>query len=111
MMGPGNADYSYDMVKNYAVYRPGNDQRYITIRDGSSYESIINGYITKVGWNNQYIIAEESETNYWIIDVETDEVYGPFNKKEFNNQREILNVSEDIKMKDPDYYRDKNKNP
>jgi len=106
-LGPGTADYSYDMVKNYAIYKVGNNERSIDIRTGSSYEYVIKGYITKVAWDDDFIIAEENYENYWIIEVETDKVYGPYTKEQFDEQKIKLKVNENLEMKDPDYFKDK----
>lgn len=64
----------YDMVDKYAIYKPGSNARYISIRDGNTYDAIITGYVTKIGWNNNFIIAEENYENYCIIEVETNQI-------------------------------------
>jgi len=54
-----------------------------------------------VGWR-----LEKKIFYYWIIDVNTDELYGPFNKKELESKRIELQIDSNLELKDPEKFID-----
>ncbi len=124
--GPGMNDYDYEMVKDYRVCHSSANAIVIYRNDDSvGIKTVIDAKVTKVAWNDNFILAEqipliegtmkldETKLNYWIIDVNTDELYGPLSKEEFKSKRSELEIDSNLKLKDPEkfkYLRDEQEN-
>ncbi|MFA9398047.1 MAG: DUF3997 domain-containing protein [Clostridiaceae bacterium] len=117
--GPGINDYHYFMVKNYEIDH--SSTRYVKILKNDNHnigcKSILNETVTKVSWDDNFILAEQTvqkkatdtsdnqKINYWIIDVNSEEVYGPFNEEEFNTKRNELSVNPSLQLNDPEKFK------
>lgn len=81
-------------------------------KGGGSYE--LDPYVFSIGHNENFIVAkqhplcegyldsncmpDQSVTNYFIINVQTKDKYGPFDERSFIEKKNKLNISE-IKFK------------
>jgi hypothetical protein len=81
-------------------------------------EAIIPAEVVEIAWNDKYIlvkqiglkrrnpnnigdtyeIPDESKVSYWILEIENNDVYGPFNEKEFSEKKEELFISSNIEL-------------
>lgn len=119
--GPGSGDYSYNISKDYKVYSAGTTLIVKENEGEFNPETTIPSDIKLVGWNDKFIcvmqknqeshiengivnVIEDDTENYWIINIENDEVYGPMIKDEYNNKKIELGI-EKIKLKSPDKFR------
>ncbi|QDQ03233.1 DUF3997 domain-containing protein [Lysinibacillus fusiformis] len=86
--------------------------------DGTLFEeTLVPAKVTHVGWNEKFIVAKqvnlqkessdkdylipnEQDIHYWIINYETDEVMGPFDEKQFIESKRELQIPEDINLTD-----------
>lgn len=116
---PKELKYSYDLVDNFFLYKSNDDIVGIAIKSNDSNENeekkkIILENISKVSWNENFILAEqieriqlgkEEKKVYWIINSNTQQIYGPNEYEEFNNQRKELNIDENLELKSPDSYK------
>lgn len=101
--GPGINDYVYDLSGKYKMFHVENSR---IINDLN--ETIIDGDIVKIGWDDSFICAIQSKENidnYWIIDVMNNNIIGPLNENDFKNKKMELGISEKIKLKKTDKYR------
>ena len=64
--------------------------------------------ITDIAWDDKYIIAKQTEEksiritltqqlqkkseHYWIIDVKHNKRFGPYNEKQFNEQKDAFKI-------------------
>ena len=101
-------DWKYDDLPNdYSVWRT-NSRRIILCHSyGTTASTIVDAYVSEIAYNNDYIFAKQvtvpedsnkkidtSNPSYYILVVETDELYGPYTEDEFNNKCEELEISE-----------------
>jgi len=82
--------------------------------------------VVELGWNEKWGLVKrqhlqfisdapqavlvspvEGSYDYWIIDFQAEQLYGPLNKSEFDITKEKLDISDGIKMADPDQYSKK----
>ncbi|MCD5407442.1 MAG: DUF3997 domain-containing protein [Desulfotomaculum sp.] len=119
-VGPGVSDYGYDLINGYEVVRWATDRIVINGPSGI----VIKSRVTKVAWNERYILAfqypliseegdvdvdevdaggdaypDKKNPNYWIINSENDIVFGPYNEEEFKDKRAEFEISEDLKLR------------
>ena len=73
------------------------------VDDNGGCVELINGAFGPIGYDNNYIIVEESQNEYLIITVYKKMNYfpekgilGPFNLNEFNKQKQKLNIKADF---------------
>lgn len=103
--------YEHDLVKDYAIWAPDLTEQAAVVQKtpGTSGASVVVGaMVFAYGWDDAYIIAKQhpnldgfdeinAETTHWfIVDVATDEVYGPLTEAEYAEQREVLGVPDDL---------------
>jgi len=123
--GPGMNDYTYTIVKNYCLSRSSSNDIVIFKSGDVGTETVVHAKVTKVAWDDNFILAEQiplieetmeldkTKLNYWIIDVDTEELYGPLTKEELELKRSELQIDSSLELKDPEkfkYLRDKQEN-
>ncbi|MCP8970860.1 DUF3997 domain-containing protein [Ectobacillus ponti] len=76
---------------------------------------LIPSTVTEVAWDDNYILAkqqlaDENSANpdaslnkakreqYWIIDIRHDKRYGPYNEKQFEEQKKEFNITEALQL-------------
>lgn len=117
---PGLADYSLDLPGNYSVVRTSAHEVKIAPRkDTSGWGSeVIPTKVTEVAWNEHYILAKqlglkedpnshngyqipnESDVNYWILEIQSGKVFGPFDEEAFAKKRNELGISMGVELKE-----------
>lgn len=127
MVGPGLTEYEYDVGDKYKLITISAHQVVVIPKDLTlnSYLPRIEAKVTKIAWDEKFIIAEqlgfkrkypdnpnntymepdESKMSYWILNVEESKLFGPFSKDEFVKQREGLEVPKKLELKDTKYYK------
>ena len=94
-------DWEYDLIEDYSIWRINAlDISLVKISDvGTHANPVIGSYITCFTFNNQFIAVRKldvpegydqddifemnfDEAKYFIVDTETDEVYGPYESAE-----------------------------
>ncbi len=125
LVSPGQYDYSYDIVNNFELIRSSAHDITIIPKDRYSTENeIIPTKVVEVAWNNRYVIAkqygmkkaypeeadntyeipDETVVNYWILDTENKERYGPFSYEEFSTKLQEFNLT-NLQLKPVTEYR------
>lgn len=102
-MGPGVNDYSYKLSDKYKLFHV----EFSRIIDDLN-ETIIDDDIIEIGWDDDFICAKqkkEGNISFWIINQNSQEIYGPLNKEEYIKNKKDLEVSDKIKFKHPEKYR------
>ena len=117
-LGPGMSDYYYMIGEHYQIWRASNNSITLDkIEEDQSAWAIIREKVTKIGWDDSFILAEQTpliketmtldEENicYWIISIGNGELYGPFTEEEFDSKRIELSVDTEITLKSPESYK------
>ena len=123
--GPGVQDFSAALPHGYFIHRTSAHQIMIAPQSWSSDTPIIPTKVVELDHNDQFVIAkqqllerrspnnpndtyEQPKPNtfrYWILDLQTPRVYGPFEFDKFNKQRLRLAVPNNLKLHDVYDYR------
>lgn len=97
----GLADYDIDLPGDYSVIRTSADNVIIAPKVGSGTwgETVIPTKVLEVGWNNNFIIAKQEDIsinkkNYWIINIELNEIEGPLESQDFEKKLLDYNIKE-----------------
>lgn len=76
-----------------------NTQTYsVNYANGGQY--LIEPTITEVNWNQSYLVAKRKHENkfeYWIIELENEEIYGPLSEIGYSNMKKELNIDLELK--------------
>lgn len=118
-IGPGIADYHYEIRNGYVVVRCNNKDRSIrrsspeTQVAGSPSRprrTVIPRDVTAIGWDFRFIACERREftgaweserphfDGFYLIDTTTHEVHGPFLEYEYIEKSKQLGISPPIKL-------------
>ena len=99
--------YEYDLTADYAVWATDQLEQAAVVRkdpQGSSASSVIWPMISAFGWDDDFIIAQRhpardnfddvdmTVTEWYILVVAEDEVYGPLTEAEYRQLRQDLGV-------------------
>ena len=123
-VGPGSSDYSYHVAGSYIVFRSSTNNIIVIHDPADPYAGttpIIPSKVIEIAWDDKIIIAkqqglkekskgsgymipDDNVLNYWILDTEAYNIYGPFNKEDFINQRKKLKVSDSLELKSVESY-------
>lgn len=119
----GAEDYSIKLPNKYDIVRSSTENIFIAKETGSDSwgETIIPPKIIQIAYDKKFIIGKSvglksSKTNlsevpdysnlyYWILDMEIEKKYGPFNEKDFISKKEELKISEKVVLKNLDSYK------
>ena len=98
--GCGGFSQEENIVKNYALLSLENlnDTRLVKkASNGSIPEMVIEPYVFAVGWNEEFIIVKrnpqglkQKKVEWYIIELDSDMLRGPYTEAEFNSTRERL---------------------
>ncbi|KAB2332783.1 DUF3997 domain-containing protein [Bacillus mesophilum] len=100
----GASDYEIDLPGNYSVIRSSAHDVKISPKIGENGwgPEVVPAEVVEVGWNEKYIIAKQQQgaknENFWIIEIETENVIGPLNNENFTNKQAEYGI-EDISLK------------
>ena len=115
----GLGDYSVDLPGEYSVVRVSAHMVTIAHKEGESSwgSNIIPSKVTELAWDDDYIFAKqlglkqdpnsnngikipnEDDVHFWILEVKTGEVFGPFGEIGFSEKKNELSISEEIVLK------------
>lgn len=117
-------EYPYKLSGGYVLIRTSAHQTEVVPRGDVSPETpIIPPKVVEVGWCDSFIIAKQQHLrrkypdnpdntylepnpgkySYWILDVKTPKVFGPFDEKGFTAERQRLGVPKDLKLRNADF--------
>jgi hypothetical protein len=119
--GPGHLDYSAHLAGDYWVFRTSAFQNMITPHGYSEGTPIIPTVVTACATDGRYILAKRQDTrktfledpnitfdeldpesaDYWILDTQKTEVFGPLSEGEFTAKRRQLGIPDSIKLIPP----------
>ncbi len=100
--------YEFDLIDDYAVWAPDQLEQVAVVRkdpQGSGASVIIPAMVFAYGWNDNFIIAQrhpvddvvdESVVEWYLLVVDSGEVYGPLNETEYQQIRMELGVPETL---------------
>lgn len=96
-IGAGLSDWSYRINDSYEISRANSEQIYLNKTDG---HIVVSEYISEFCYNDKFVCVKRIIYNnpdipaqYFIVDMDTDEVYGPFiSQDDFNNEKERVGV-------------------
>ena len=123
--GPGLQDFSATLPHGYFIHRTSAHQIMVAPQSWSPDTPIIPTKVIELDHDNRYIIAKQqllerrSPSNpndtyeqpkpgafqYWILDMQTPEVYGPLTVEEFDRERTRLAVPSELQLHDVYDYR------
>lgn len=117
----GAGDYVVSLPGGYSLLR--GSAHMITINKNIDEniwsEAVIPAKITKLAWNEKYILAkqlglkrqypndpnntyeipDESKVSYWILEVVEGKIYGPLTEDEFIKEKKELSIPDNIILK------------
>lgn len=103
-LGPGNADFNYELSGKYELVHSPVTAIWSNTGVGKAVEEEVIG----IAWNNDFILAEQkinNNSNYWIIDVKNNKIYGPLNTASFDTKRGELKIDQTLKLEKPEKYK------
>ena len=103
-LGPGNADFNYELSGKYELVHSPVTAIWSNTGVGKAVEEEVIG----IAWNNDFILAEQkinNNSNYWIIDVKNNKIYGPLNTASFDTKRSELKIDQTLKLEKPEKYK------
>lgn len=127
------SDYKMKLTNNYELWKINPNKVVIRMPDGDGgLITKTSGKVIELDYNDEYIIARsiptykidgmeldnykekeeyiesipEEEYEFWIIDIEKDEVYSPLNEDEFYKKRKEILVPESMELKALDTYKE-----
>lgn len=115
--GPGIYDYTYYINQDYCIVR--SSSKNVVLCDEDLFV-LIHANIVGLGYNEKHIIVKQEPDRskddrnaskrpvagnryaYWIVEIETGQVMGPFSKNEFIQKRDELGVAGGMLFSSPD---------
>ena len=94
----GLMDAEISINTNLKIYKT-NPQTY-SVNYANGGQFLIEPTISEVNWNHSYLVAKrkhEGKFDYWIIELENEEIYGPLSEIGYSNMKKDLNI--DIELK------------
>jgi hypothetical protein len=103
--------YEYDLTADYAIWAPDTNAQAAVVQkipDSSSAVTVIGPMVVRFGWNADFIIAQQHPvqdgfdelntgvTDWFILEVATEEVHGPLTEEAFGRLRQSLGVPETL---------------
>lgn len=131
VIGSPKSDYKMKLVQNYELWKVNNNRIVIGTTDGDGVlDSNIKGKVIELDYNDEYIIARsiptykadekdfsnlqekdkyiesipEKDYEFWIIAVENNIGYGPFNEENFNKKRNEILVPKSMALEKLENY-------
>ena len=113
--GPGYTDFQANLPHEYLLTQASAHEVTITLDFGED-EKEIPAKVVSLGFDDHFILAQQQlldakdnpirgKYQFWIIDAPAQKRLGPFTEDEFNAQRKVLGVSEEIKLRGTNSYR------
>ncbi|MGE7667267.1 DUF3997 domain-containing protein [Ureibacillus composti] len=116
----GLADYSVDLPGNYSIVRTSAHQVTISPKNGDTGwgSPVIPTKVTEVAWDETYILAKQlglmkdpnssngyeipnkKDVRFWILEIESGGVMGPFDEASFKDKKKELGISKSVKLKE-----------
>jgi hypothetical protein len=120
IVGPGQADYSFDLVEGYFFVRAGPNRRSVDRESGyaalpgdrgAPRIPVIDWDVTHLGWNERFIVCFQSFnedadklSGWWIIDTLDHSRFGPLNKDAYLERLRTLNIPPAIRVHPVEVY-------
>ena len=112
----------YSVSDEYELINVGGDALELFPKSDALYASqYIPAKIGEIAWNDAYILAKQMEQtddpnnpdasltnqakeNYWIIDLKNNRRFGPYTKKQFDEQKQEFRISEQLQLQNVKTY-------
>ena len=122
--GPGAQDYEYEVGTGYKLHRI-SGHNIVVAPDGNWNEKpVIEAKVVQIAWDERYVIAKQlglkraypdnpnntykipdaNVVKYFILDTVELKLYGGYGFDELLEQRKILEISDDLVLKDVNSY-------
>lgn len=115
----GPANYSLDLPGNYSIVSTSAHQVTISpkISDSNWGGYVIPTKVTEVAWDDNYILVKQlglvsdpksgsnyqipndNDVNFWILEIDSEKVFGPLVEVDFVEKKTELGVSESVILK------------
>jgi hypothetical protein len=105
----GTGDWSYsNLPSDYEIWKLNPNEIALVNRvSDTSANEIVGSYVSEIAWNDNFILAQQQSdsnnssltTSFYIVDVNSEEVYGPLSEVEFHK----LVKQMQIMLKDSDW--------
>lgn len=99
-VGPGVSDWAYtDLPGDYEIWQINPEQIALVKNiDGMTAYGSVPSYVVEVAWNEDFILAqrrsgENQSISFYIIDVNSETVYGPLSEEEFSKYKEQFKIA------------------
>ena len=67
-------------------------------RGQANFDELLNKADSLIANDPYYVEIYSSSINYWIVDKETDKLYGPYSLEKYQAKRNELNIPDDLKL-------------
>lgn len=106
----------YSVSDEYELINVGSDALELFPKSDALYASqYIPAKVIEIAWNDAFILAKQIEEtddpnnpdasmtnqaieNYWIIDLKNNRRFGPYTKKQFDEQKQEFRISEQLQL-------------
>lgn len=99
VVGTKQGDWHYKLHNNYEIWRVNSKEITIGKREDNILKDTINDSITEFKYNDTFVITKclnsKEEVVYYIINMQEDIIYGPFNEKEYLDKEKELSINID----------------
>ena len=99
----GAGDWTYaDLPGSYEIWRMNTYEIALVMRSTEyTADNVVESYVSEIAWNSEYIFAKQkpesnsldSEISFYIVDVDSTEVYGPLSQSEFDNLIDSMDIT------------------
>lgn len=125
-IGPGAADYNYELPGGLLLFRSASNMRVVCWSDEADPKRneamrqyrladgwiLIDADVSYIGWSDRYIVcyqtyspqADERRTGWWIVDTQQRQRIGPMDEAELRSRLESLGIA-GIAIKPPEEWR------
>lgn len=119
--GPAQSDFMHPLAGDYVLGRTSAHQVAISPQSWTDDTPRIPSKVVEVGWDDRFILAKrqhlqrrggsttvgyeepiEGKFDYWILDTQRPEVFGPFDEAEFGVKRKEFGVPDQIRLQNVD---------
>ena len=101
----GANDWAYsDLPKDYEIWRINTNEVALVKRiSDTGADKVVPSYVSRIAWDENFILAQQqsdsdstSQTiSFYIVDVNSEDIYGPFSESEFNECAKQLPITID----------------
>ena len=97
-IGLGTGDWKYELKNNYQIWRVNSKEIIIGKEEDGVLTPSINENVVKFKYNDNFVLVgtnnnfNEDNLKYYIINLDTDKIIGPLNKKDLSSQNSNITM-------------------